>query len=267
MITPTMVPLLQSLPASPTAQPGGPLMLWQSPLALAAGALVLGGLAILLMVAFKAFRASRTTVAPGVVDGLGPAIESGTSSPSLSNANTPPALAEARRLLELMNQAEEQATRLEAQIAHREDRLRHLIQLADARLSNASRPEPDPPRVIVTPQAAAFQAERRAQSAQPLAAQFTEPAPVAPAAPSASTPARVHAPAAFSAAPASSPVATIPRSSPATMTDASGSSGGLDPLTAEVYRLADHGATPQEIAARLDQHPGKVELILALRSG
>lgn len=33
----------------------------------------------------------------------------------------------------------------------------------------------------------------------------------------------------------------------------------------DIYRLADQGLTPGEIAARLGQHAGKVELILALR--
>jgi len=39
----------------------------------------------------------------------------------------------------------------------------------------------------------------------------------------------------------------------------------LDPLTANVYELADRGRTPLEIARNLDEQVGKVELILALR--
>ena len=38
-----------------------------------------------------------------------------------------------------------------------------------------------------------------------------------------------------------------------------------DPLTADVYALADDGLTPPQIATRLDEHTGKIELILALR--
>ena len=38
-----------------------------------------------------------------------------------------------------------------------------------------------------------------------------------------------------------------------------------DPLTAEIYALADEGLTPPQIATRLDEHTGKIELILALR--
>lgn len=39
-----------------------------------------------------------------------------------------------------------------------------------------------------------------------------------------------------------------------------------DPLTARVYELADQGRTPIEIARELDEHTGKVELMLALRA-
>ena len=39
----------------------------------------------------------------------------------------------------------------------------------------------------------------------------------------------------------------------------------LDPLTASVYELADAGHKPLDIARRLDEQIGKVELILALR--
>jgi hypothetical protein len=41
--------------------------------------------------------------------------------------------------------------------------------------------------------------------------------------------------------------------------------GSLDPLAAEVHRLADEGLAPPAIAMRLSEHVGKVELILALR--
>jgi len=38
-----------------------------------------------------------------------------------------------------------------------------------------------------------------------------------------------------------------------------------DPIAVDVYRLADEGRTSVEIAKELDEHTGKVELILALR--
>lgn len=40
---------------------------------------------------------------------------------------------------------------------------------------------------------------------------------------------------------------------------------GQDPLHQEVYELADGGQTPLDIARRLDQQVGTIELILALR--
>ncbi len=39
-----------------------------------------------------------------------------------------------------------------------------------------------------------------------------------------------------------------------------------DPLTKSVYELADQGLTPEQIAQRVGEHVGKVELILALRN-
>ena len=39
-----------------------------------------------------------------------------------------------------------------------------------------------------------------------------------------------------------------------------------DPLTRAVYELADQGRTPLEIAQKLDEQVGKIELIIALRA-
>ena len=40
---------------------------------------------------------------------------------------------------------------------------------------------------------------------------------------------------------------------------------GEDPMKLRIYALADQGLPPLEIARQLDQHTGKVELVLALR--
>lgn len=40
----------------------------------------------------------------------------------------------------------------------------------------------------------------------------------------------------------------------------------IDPLAASVYDLADQGLSPEQIARKLGEHAGKVELILALRT-
>lgn len=45
------------------------------------------------------------------------------------------------------------------------------------------------------------------------------------------------------------------------------SAENADPLTQQVYALADEGKGPQTIAQQLDEHVGKIELILALRTG
>jgi hypothetical protein len=47
--------------------------------------------------------------------------------------------------------------------------------------------------------------------------------------------------------------------------DAPESESDVDPATRQIYQLADQGHDPVEIARRLDQHLGKVQLILALR--
>jgi hypothetical protein len=44
-----------------------------------------------------------------------------------------------------------------------------------------------------------------------------------------------------------------------------GSEGFMDPISSQIYALADEGLPPVEIAQRLDQHTGNVELVLALR--
>ena len=38
-----------------------------------------------------------------------------------------------------------------------------------------------------------------------------------------------------------------------------------DPFVSRIHELADEGLSPLDIARKLDEHPGKIELILALR--
>lgn len=52
---------------------------------------------------------------------------------------------------------------------------------------------------------------------------------------------------------------------PASMIEPSRPHPELDPIASQVYQLADEGRTPVQIAAALEEHVGKVELILALR--
>ncbi len=53
--------------------------------------------------------------------------------------------------------------------------------------------------------------------------------------------------------------AAYPADGPAALSDTS------DPVMREVYALADEGKSAMEIATQLDEHAGKVELMLALR--
>ena len=50
-------------------------------------------------------------------------------------------------------------------------------------------------------------------------------------------------------------------------TNAQANAPDTDPLTRQVYALADNGKGPADIAEELDEHVGKIELILALRTG
>ena len=61
-------------------------------------------------------------------------------------------------------------------------------------------------------------------------------------------------------------VAAAPRSDSYDPGHAPASPGEGDPLTREVYALADQGRGPTDIARQLNEHVGKVELILALRN-
>ena len=48
--------------------------------------------------------------------------------------------------------------------------------------------------------------------------------------------------------------------------DSEAAGADVDPVAQSVYQLADEGLEPPAIAAKLDEHVGKVELILALRA-
>ncbi len=59
---------------------------------------------------------------------------------------------------------------------------------------------------------------------------------------------------------AASLTAQTPKSAAAILAD-------IDPLANDVYKLADSGLLPVQIAQKLSQHTGKIELLLALRRG
>lgn len=67
----------------------------------------------------------------------------------------------------------------------------------------------------------------------------------------------------------------MPRSAPSPRVEARTAPTGFvaardldpDPVSREIFRLADDGRSPSEIAQKLDEQVGKVQLILALRGG
>ncbi len=76
---------------------------------------------------------------------------------------------------------------------------------------------------------------------------------------------RIAALGSTAATPASTPPVTGAVPTAATTGAPSNGEQKMDPLTEEIYELADAGRTPVEIAQDLDEQVGKVELILALR--
>jgi hypothetical protein len=72
----------------------------------------------------------------------------------------------------------------------------------------------------------------------------------------------------------SGPVPGVAKPEPASAPESNGlpaapGAAGLpanDPLTRQVYQLADDGLKPPDIARKIGEHVGKIELILALRS-
>ena len=204
-------------------------------------------------------------------------------------------LAEAQRLFSLMGDAEELVGRLSVQLNESAARLERLIAAADDRLARLERAAaapaasfaPPPPvqapfqnapiAAPVPPARPAPDPAARRPFPTPTPSPAKPPVPPAPAAPyvpqSPATPAPPPAPTIVtrpqrSPAPAgvSSPSARPPEND-RTARRESVAPQGLDPLTNEIYRLADDGLGVVEIAKQLGQHTGKVELILALRQG
>ena len=145
-----------------------------------------------------------------------------------------------RDLDSLMVEIEEMAKRLSHQLDAKAQRLEQLIDDADHRL--------------VRLKAIAERLER-AEANEPDA-RVTEPdaSAAAPASP----------PASAGNGPTESDLLAAAGGAATDRSDASESRD--DPLTRSVYALADEGHDARAIAARLDEHTGKIELILALRS-
>jgi hypothetical protein len=171
-----------------------------------------------------------------------------------------PTVAEAQQLLDAMNAAEDMTGRLGAQIDEKADRLRTLIAQAQRAIDDLE---------------TATKAAATARPTQPAAPAIT-PQPPAPMpvvtvrhAPSlAATAAAVHGSGVGGVGGALQARERAEAASRTTVPSLVASDpSGPDPLTGEIYRLSDQGMPAIEIARRMNQHVGKVELILALRPG
>ena len=199
------------------------------------------------------------------------------SSPSRVELPTP-TVSEAQQLLATMNAAEDLNSTLAAQLEVKANALRELIAQADAKIAELERaartaaaprggnhvidtPAPAPLSPVVTmnrlsPSMTATAAAIHAGGSFGVAR--TSPEPKAPA-----TAARAD----MSRAEPSRTAVTSPQAPMVVPSVVASDPTGPDPLTGEIYRLADQGMPAVEIARRLNQHVGKVELILALRPG
>lgn len=147
-----------------------------------------------------------------------------------------------RDLDSLMVEIEEMAKRLSHQLDAKAVRLEQLIEDADHRLTRLRH--------------VAERLENASPDASRSAAANTSQADAAsPSADSKGTTSEADEPGDLLSA--SSPAASRASETP--------SPEASDPLTRSVYALADEGYDAQAIASRLQEHAGKIELILALR--
>jgi hypothetical protein len=161
------------------------------------------------------------------------------------------------RLLEsaqrLAAQLDNKARRLEVLLEEADDRIRSM-EMLDARPlrggADPARPSLDEPVAGLVNDTGSPESAGRAEPARGSPAPSATPtSPVAiTAADPGSVPSEDRPAHLVRAVPAAAPVA-------------------LDPLTRSVYELADGGLAAVDIARRLDEQVGKVELILALRRG
>ena len=204
-----------------------------------AAVLVLAGLCIIGMVVVTALRGRRHGEPLAIATPM--PIREAVSIPPPRREPFTPTTQEAQNLLRLMGEAEELCTRLGRDLDDKAQRLERLLARAEGRLG----PTQSDDTVVVRP-----------NLTPPSPPSVTTHAPIAPRPEIVTRPMPVPAAVLTYAAAASAPIHSSP-SAPAAL--------GLEPLTAQIYSLADAGHAPSAIAQQLGQHTGKVELILALR--
>ncbi len=219
-----------------------------------------------------------------------PAVAKAVASAPISSSQSSPTTMEAQNLLRLMGEAEELCTRLGRELDDKAQRIERLLARAEGRLGSESAAPTAPPHPLVRTPMYAQQPPAPAAPAAPASIQAPAiipgyHAPISSPRPEIVTrpvgiPSPVSAVAYTGPSPYynSTPLATQPVPQPVQTRMASPAAPqapavapqdpfGVDPLTRDIYTLADAGHSAQAIAQQLGQHTGKVELILALRPG
>ncbi len=276
--------LAEATPAATPAASSGPSALgfWLAIVLVGAGLTIFG----IAVVGWLRRRAPATTEVESMYDTVRAAPAMATSTPqTLERApvarpmaapvvQQSPTTMEAQNLLRLMGEAEELCARLGRELDDKAQRIERLLARAEGRLGSDLTPQAAP-----LPNRAPTYAQQQVAPPQPVrenppayvprpeivtrsvgipspvsSVAFAGPSPYYSSAASGSK--LQQQPAVQPAQPRMAPAAPVTQDP-----------FGVDPLTRDIYTLADAGHSAQAIALQLGQHTGKVELILALRPG
>lgn len=253
-----LVPLaLQSGAGGGLSGPAGSAMAYWIAMGLVVGGLVIIAVVIVGVLRGRAKSAQFETEKP---EPKRPAKQAEPTPPP--GATSLATVQEAERLLRLMGEAEELCNRLTAQLDAKAREVEAILARADAagERSDHTREHQATP--------AEAEAEVRGmpvRQAGLVSRPAVQPAvqPIEPVRARAETPTRVDAPTIVTR-----PIVPV---APVMAAVAVGGAAperheGLDALANQVYTLADRGLSSQDIARTLREHPGKIELILALRT-
>jgi hypothetical protein len=174
---------------------------------------------------------------------------------------------EAERLLRLMGEAEEVCTRLGRELDDKAQRLEALLARAEGMLSESAPPAPrggapaatspaQPHEGLYTPPSGGGYPNRPEIVTRPVGVPGQPVAYAGTYSPQRA--AQQNQPAPAQAVLGPQPMGMGPMGN--------GPANDPEALAQQIYRLSDAGLTPGEIAQRLGQHTGKIELIIALRN-
>ncbi len=229
--------------------------------------LVVGGVLIIVAVIVGLLRGRSR------VDGFA---RSGPATSASAGKDLPPegatslaTVQEAERLLRLMGDAEELCARLSGELDAKARELQSLLDRAESiRAAPLQRPLPDRHAESGAAPDQLADDDLRGMPVRAAGLVSRPPIPESPSAQSAGAPSERAPTIVTRPLDALNPVPARAVTAPDTQHDARGgpTGDGLDALARQVYTLADRGLPAQDIARTLREHPGKIELILALRS-